>query len=201
MKDYIVTRRIKYQEELNPDFGNTIAGTSDGEDLHHCIQCGTCSSACPVSVYMDFTPRKVIAMTRAGFEDDVLSSNTIWLCASCYACSQVCPKEIKITDVMYTLKRKAIRNKVYPKHFPVPVLAKEFFQSVWKTGRSNEMWIVAKTFLKTHPFKLITNSLLGLKLMLRGRMSPKVEQMEGDKEQMRKLLELMGQDSTEANGS
>jgi len=184
-----LTRRIKYQGDLNPDFGSRVTSMAEGEDLHRCIQCGTCSSACPAAVYMDFTPRKVIAMTRAGMEEDVLSSNTIWLCMSCYACSVSCPKEIKVTEVMYALKRMAMERKLHPKWFPVPVLAREFFKSVWKTGRSNEIWIVTRTFLKTNPLKLLGNALMGMRLMWRGRMSLKLESMKGNKEQMHQLME------------
>jgi quinone-modifying oxidoreductase subunit QmoC len=117
----------KHQEDLDLEFGRQIDSQLGGEDLYRCIQCGTCSGICPLSVFMDHTPRQIMAMTRAGFRDDVLSSNTPWLCASCYACTVECPKEIKITDVMYAIKREAIRRKVYPKRFPVPVLAKEFY--------------------------------------------------------------------------
>ena len=103
MRPLEIERRIKYESEVNPGFGKEIASLSGGEDLYSCIQCGTCSSTCPMSIYMDFTPRRVIAMTRAGFEKEVLSNNTVWLCASCYACSVDCPKQIRITDVMYAL--------------------------------------------------------------------------------------------------
>ena len=35
-------------------------------------------------------------------------SRTIWLCASCYACTTRCPAGIKITDIIYALKRLAM---------------------------------------------------------------------------------------------
>ena len=118
-------------------------------------------------------------MTRAGFKQEVLRSNTIWLCASCYSCTVECPREIRITDIMYTLKQRAIQEKVYPRRFPIPILAKEFFKSVVKTGRSNEIWIVIKMFLKTNPLNLLKQGMMGMKLMLRGRSKIGVERMEG----------------------
>jgi heterodisulfide reductase subunit C len=183
-----VKREIKYQEELDPDFCEMIAALPGGEDLHRCMQCGTCSSTCPMSIYMDHTPRQIMAMTRAGFREEVLASNTIWLCASCYACTVDCPKQIKVTDVMYALKRKAIEEKAYPRQFPIPVLAREFFKSVWHTGRSNEGWIVVRMWLKTSPIRLLRQAGLGLKLLFRGRLSLRTERMKGDRDQMRRLL-------------
>ena len=85
-----VVRRIKYEHELDHNFGEEIASHAYGERLMSCIQCGTCSATCPVSHYMDYTPRKVIAMTREGFKEEVLNSLTIWLCASCYSCMVQC---------------------------------------------------------------------------------------------------------------
>jgi heterodisulfide reductase subunit C len=193
-KEYAVSSlqiqvRIKHQEELDPDFANSIAALPGGENLSRCIQCGTCSSTCPVSLYMDYTPRRIIAMTRAGFKQEVLASNTIWLCASCYECTVDCPREIKVTDIMYALKRRAMEEKVYPKRFPTPVLAKEFFKSVLKTGRSNEGLTVTWMILKTAPLNMLKQMGLGLKLLLRGRMALGVEKMEGDPTQIRRLME------------
>jgi len=186
-----IQRRIKYQEELDSEFGPSIAALPGGENLARCIQCGTCSSTCPLSIYMDFTPRRIIAMTREGFKDEVLASNTIWLCASCYSCTVECPKEIKITDIMYSLKQRAISEGRYPKRFPIPVLAKEFFKSVLKTGRSNEGRVVTWVFLKTNPLKLFKNAMLGLRLLRRGRMSIRTETMGARKDQMTRVLEAL----------
>ena len=191
MRNMQITRRIKYQGELDLGFAKEVAAMPGGEDIFRCIQCGTCSSTCPISVYMDQTPRRIIAMTRAGFKDDVLASNTIWLCSSCYSCTVECPKSLRITEIMYALKQKAIADKAYPKNLPIPVLAKEFFKSVMKTGRSNEGRTVAKVWLKTNPLKMLSQAALGLKLMRRGRMSMKTERMTGGHEQMRKLLDAV----------
>lgn len=191
MSTFEIERRIKYQSEVNPDFGKEIASMTGGEDLYSCIQCGTCSSTCPVSIYMHYTPRRVIALTRAGFDKEVLTHNTIWLCASCYACTVDCPKGIRITDVMYALKRKAIEQKVYPRGFAVPALAKEFYKSVHKSGRSNEIYTVAKTFLKTNPFKLLKNAVMGIRLLFKGRLQLKLEKMEGDPGEVRELLDAV----------
>ncbi|HTU01306.1 MAG TPA: 4Fe-4S dicluster domain-containing protein, partial [Candidatus Sulfotelmatobacter sp.] len=142
-----IRRHIAYESELDPTFGEHIARKAYGEKLFSCIQCGTCSGTCPVSHYMDYTPRKIIAMVRGGFRDEALNCFTIWLCASCYACTVDCPREIKITDVMYALKQEAISQGVYPRRFPIPILAREFFRGVIRDGRSNEMPLMLRLFL------------------------------------------------------
>jgi quinone-modifying oxidoreductase, subunit QmoC len=166
-----VRRKITYQAELDPQFGEHIAKMAYGEKLFSCIQCGTCSGTCPVSHYMDYTPRRIIAMVREGFRDDVLNSLTIWLCASCYSCTAECPREIKITDVMYALKQEAISKGVYPKRFPIPVLAQEFFRGVERTGRNSEGPLMVKFFLKTNPLGMLKNAPMAMRLWFKGRLS------------------------------
>lgn len=166
-----VRRKITYQAELDPQFGEHIAKMAYGEKLFSCIQCGTCSGTCPVSHYMDYTPRRIIAMVREGFRDDVLNSLTIWLCASCYSCTAECPREIKITDVMYALKQEAIKKGVYPKRFPIPVLAQEFFRGVERTGRNSEGPLMVKFFLKTNPLGMLKNAPMAMRLWFKGRLS------------------------------
>jgi len=163
-------RNIKYESELDPTFSDRIAALAYGEKMFSCIQCGTCSGTCPVSHFMDFTPRRIIAMVREGFKQEVLNSATIWLCASCYSCTCECPREIKITDVMYALKQEAIAQGMYPKRFPTAVLAREFFRGVRKTGRNSETQLMTRFFLKTNPFGALKNTLLAMRLWRKGRM-------------------------------
>jgi quinone-modifying oxidoreductase subunit QmoC len=184
-------RKIRYESELDPHFASEIASIPGGDKLFSCIQCGTCSGMCPISPYMDFTPRQIIAMIRAGFKGEVLSSYTTWLCASCYSCTVECPSEIKLTDIMYAAKRLAIRKGVYPKGFPIPVLANEFFASVERTGRSSEGRLLLRLFLKTNPVQLFKQTRLGMRLLQLGRFSLKRESVQrtGELQSLLKALE------------
>jgi len=175
---YKVQQWIKFQTELNPKFGDDVAHLAHGEKFWTCIQCGTCSSSCPLSHHMDFTPRKVIAMIREGFEEEALRSFTIWLCASCYSCTVNCPKEIRITDVMYALKQRAIAKHLYPKRFPVPVLAEEFYKNVAREGRNSEGRLMMNLSRRTNPFSLMKYARVGLGLLRTGRFSLKQEHVE-----------------------
>jgi quinone-modifying oxidoreductase subunit QmoC len=183
-------QKLKYEAELDQTFAADIAAMPGGEKLYSCIQCGTCSGACPISSYMDYTPRRIVAMVRAGFKGEVLSSYTSWLCASCYACTVECPKGIKITDIMYAIKRRAIQEKVYPKRFPIPTLAKEFFSNVLKNGRSTEMLVVIKLYLKTAPIAAMKMTTMGIRLFLQGRMGLKIEQIKR-KDELQTILKTL----------
>jgi quinone-modifying oxidoreductase subunit QmoC len=191
-----IQKRVKYEEELDPGFLAEIKKISGCEEIDACIQCGTCSSSCPMSIYMDYPPRKIIAMVKSGFKDEALRSFTIWLCPSCYTCQVRCPAKIKITDVMYALKRLAIENKVYPSRFPIPVLDREMSRLIAKNGRNSELWLILNLYLKSgNPFGMLKMAPLGLKLMKTGRMSLKKESIKNRK-QLKSLLNAIKENAS-----
>ncbi len=164
-------RQMKFQREADPEWAGKIRRLPGCERLFSCIQCGTCSGTCPLSIYMDYTPRRIINLAREGFRQVALSSQTIWLCASCYACTVHCPQNIHITDVMYSLKREAIRSHLYPKRLPIPILAQEFYNMVKRRGRTSELWLMFRLGLKTNPLMLLSFIGVGWKLLRTGRLS------------------------------
>ncbi len=192
-----IQRTIKYEADRVPGFGKEVMSVPGCEQLEACIQCGTCSGVCPLSIYMDHSPRQVMELTRSDFKHEVLSSLTIWLCASCYACTCECPRQIRITDIMYELKQRAIKEKVYPKRFTIPVLAQEFTKMVKRHGRVNETLLASVMFMKTDPLAAMGMSGLGLGLMRTGRFSIMPESIEG-REQIARILESVDNEKGQA---
>jgi len=170
-----LTRTIKYESDRVVGFGHEVMSVPGCEKLETCIQCGTCSGLCPLSIYMDHTPRQVMELTRSDFKNEVLRSTTIWLCASCYVCTVECPKQIRITDIMYELKQRAIHEGFYPKRFPIPVLAQEFYKMSHKHGRVTENFLATIMFLKTNVLAAVGMWRLGLNLLTRGRFPLKMD--------------------------
>jgi heterodisulfide reductase subunit C len=181
---------IKYEIERDPEFARWITGVIGGERIRNCIQCGLCSASCPLSPYMDLTPRRLIHLSREGFKRDVLESFTIWLCTSCYSCTVECPRRIRVTDIMYALKRRAIEDRVYPRRFPIPVLASQFAEMIRRRGRVTESWLVFRVFLKTAVLRLMGMSKLGTKLFVTGRIGLLPESIKGRK-QLQTMLDAV----------
>jgi len=190
-----IRRKVKYEEELDRHFLGRVKKMSRCDEIDQCIQCGTCGSSCPMSIYMDYPPRKIVSMVKNGFKDEALQSFTIWLCSSCYTCQVRCPAKIKITDIMYALKRMAIQEKVYPSRFSIPVLDKEMSKMIASNGRNSELWVVLKLYLKSRkPLGLLKMAPMGLKLMRTGRMRLKKESIE-NKKQLRTLLNALKEEA------
>ncbi|MDH4258461.1 MAG: heterodisulfide reductase, partial [Candidatus Aminicenantes bacterium] len=130
---------------------------------------------------MDITPREIIALFRARDIESILSSRTIWICASCYACTIRCPQGVQVTDILYALKRLAIEQKIFPKRFPVYSLSKSFVYLANRYGRSYEPGLIVAYFLKTNPFKLLGMIPLFLKLFFKGRIGILPKKIKGSK--------------------
>jgi heterodisulfide reductase subunit C len=178
-----IQKKVTFEEELDHQFMDEIRESSFSEEISRCIQCGTCSSSCPLAEYMDYSPRKIIAMVKHGFRDDVLKSFTPWLCASCYNCQVRCPSNIKITDIMYSLKRKALEANVYPAKLPIPALAQEMSKLIAKNGRNSELWVVLNMYLRLKdPIGPLKMTSTGLNLMKTGRLSLKKEKIKNRKQ-------------------
>ena len=96
---------------INKDFVQKIKELS-GQDVRLCFQCGTCTGSCPMSEYMEFSPRKVMHLAQLGMGDRLVNLNTYWACASCHTCSVRCPRGIDIARVMEALRQITLRKNI-----------------------------------------------------------------------------------------
>ena len=167
MVDLTTTEGVK---ELHKVFLDDVLAMPGGEKILQCQQCGTCTGSCPTSQFMDWGPREVIAAFRAGMLDRVVKSNTIWLCTSCYYCTVRCPAGIKITDLMYELKRLAIKYDLLPDDSKNPAMTKFFVDSVHKHGRNHEVELIGKFTLTKNPGLATKFAGVGMKLFASGRL-------------------------------
>lgn len=142
------------EAELRQIFLDQVEDIPGGEKISRCIQCGTCTGSCPVSYAMDLPPRQLIALFRAGELESIMKSHSIWICASCYACTTRCPSGIKITDIIYALKRTVMEKNYRSNGHHVQILANLFVQNLMNYGRLHEGTLIRKYYQKTGITKL-----------------------------------------------
>jgi heterodisulfide reductase subunit C len=96
---------------LVPRFKYDVAAEPGGENIKLCFACGICTASCPIREVDDrYNPRKIIRMVLLGMKDRVLKSDFIWLCSSCYACTERCPQGVRFTEVMNAIKNLAVKE-------------------------------------------------------------------------------------------
>ena len=162
----------KTQARATTFFDQVVAATPGKSHLEMCIQCGTCGGSCPSGPDMEHSPRALFAMIKGEMREQVLRSNTPWYCVSCYYCMTRCPQEVHITDLMYTLKRMAIREDFSKESSAsdAPGFSQSFIGFVENYGRSFELGLATRYHLTHHPFEVYKMAPMGLGMLRRGRM-------------------------------
>jgi len=104
--------------EIDPKFKYELSKMHGGEKILRCFQCGTCTSDCPVARYSDtYRPRTLIRMAQLGLKERVLNSDTLWLCAACFTCTDRCPQDVEVASVIRVLRNLAAERGCVPQVF------------------------------------------------------------------------------------
>jgi len=61
---------------------------------------------------MDLPPRQVIELARLGLEEEITNSKTVWICASCLACTVNCPRGFDLSKMMEAIRLLTLRKNV-----------------------------------------------------------------------------------------
>ena len=163
-----------------------------GDKLSMCMQCGVCSGSCPIGDQMDYGPRKLFMMIRAGMKEEVLSSNTQWNCTSCYRCVVRCPRGVPVTYILQDLAAKSAELGYAPKQ-ENKVFADSFWWSAKVFGRTDERLVTAKYYWGLGFSEFIKRAIDNLKIALgmvkTGRMHIGLPHMIEDRAQLSAILE------------
>lgn len=115
-------------------------------------------------------------MIRAGKREEVLTSDAMWMCTSCYNCIVRCPRKLPITHIMHGLANYAHRLGLAPKGQPTREMARLFWNNLVKKGRINELKFSLALYFKDGLVQGIKNALamqaIGLGLMKAKRLNP-----------------------------
>ena len=104
-----------------PGFTEEIAANG-GSSVMMCFQCGTCTAGCPSGKNTAYRTRKLIRAAQLGLKEETICSEDLWQCTTCYTCSERCPRDVQIVDVVTALRNIAIANgKLYEGHKKVGI--------------------------------------------------------------------------------
>ena len=175
---------VMIEKYRNSFLSEVEANVEEGEWVKMCMQCGVCAGSCPLGDAWEHTPQKIFMMIRAGKRDEVLQSDSMWMCTSCYNCIVRCPRELPITHIMHGLAHYAKRLGIVPQGQPTAKFAQLFWDNLSKTGRVNELKLGLSLYFMNGFAEGVKTALkmkdIGLGMLKTKRMTP-MEMLGGHK--------------------
>ena len=166
------------EEAVDPGFAELVQQKS-GKELCQCYHCLKCSAGCPISFAMDWLPNQIIRIVQLGLRERVLSSSTIWLCASCETCATRCPNEVDLPAIMDTLKEMAIRNDIRSQQTAIQTFHRVFLSCLREYGRMHEVSLLAfSKVLSGNASELFEDMELAKKMFSKGKLSLRPSRIE-----------------------
>jgi heterodisulfide reductase subunit C2 len=98
-------------KEADPAFAEAIK-QAGGKTLDLCYQCGTCTASCPSGRKTSFRTRQIIRKAQLGLRDEVLKSDELWMCTTCYSCVERCPRDVEIVDIILLMRNMAVHQGI-----------------------------------------------------------------------------------------
>jgi len=84
-----------------------------GADIRKCMKCGRCSASCKSynksETTMDIPPHQFVSYAAAGRLDELLESESLWQCLSCFACIERCPRDVRPAALIEAARLMVIR--------------------------------------------------------------------------------------------
>ncbi|MBF0284318.1 MAG: 4Fe-4S dicluster domain-containing protein [Magnetococcales bacterium] len=129
-------------------FAKEVYKTSEvGYWIKMCMQCGVCAGSCPLGPHWEHSPRQLFQLVRAGKMEEVLKSDSMWMCTSCYNCIVRCPRGLPITHIVHGLARLAVEKGMADPKQPTRRFAVEvFWDNITSTGRVGEAGLTMKLY-------------------------------------------------------
>ena len=87
-----------------------------------CMKCGKCTATCPAYDEMEYHPHQFVDMVVNDRLEELMSSKGIYLCLSCFACIERCPRGVKpgalVEAVRLSVIRRQDQNHLKPQDIP-----------------------------------------------------------------------------------
>ena len=114
--------RYYRRDQSNPEFTKETEKLA-GSMAHMCFQCGTCTGGCPSAPRSTYRIREFMRRGVLGLEEEALTDPDLWLCTTCYSCTDRCPRDLAPTDVIMAMRNLAFRRDIIPVNFLKTVTA------------------------------------------------------------------------------
>ena len=82
-----------------------------GVNPRKCMKCGKCTASCPAYDEMEYHPHQFVDMVENGRIQELMDSKGIYLCLSCFACVERCPRSVEPANLIEAVRLAVIRQQ------------------------------------------------------------------------------------------
>jgi len=126
-----------YTSDASPDFLKEVERISR-TNAHMCFQCGTCTGGCPSAPRSSYRIRMFMRRAVLGLEAEAVFDPDLWLCTTCYSCTDRCPRDLAPTDVIMAMRNIGfIKYSTAPRNFLKSVQAMYAYGHVVPNNATN----------------------------------------------------------------
>ena len=97
------------QLQLKKEINDRLKKLKD-EVSDYCYQCAKCTSGCEAHKLLELEPHKIVALLKRGLIDELVNSDVIWTCMSCFKCRERCPQKVAPVEILFALKNMAVAS-------------------------------------------------------------------------------------------
>ena len=76
-----------------------------------CMKCGKCSATCPAFNEMDIKPHQFVSYVANENVEELVKSESLWKCLSCFACVERCPRDVKPGKIIDAARQLVVRER------------------------------------------------------------------------------------------
>ena len=76
-----------------------------------CMKCGKCSATCPAFNDMDIKPHQFVSYVVNNNVEELVKSESLWKCLSCFACVERCPRDVQPGKVIDAARQLVVRER------------------------------------------------------------------------------------------
>jgi heterodisulfide reductase subunit C len=104
-----LTSMGKPQSEIRAEINQRLVTLRD-ELSDYCFQCAKCTSGCEAHKLLELEPHKMVALLKRGLIDEMVNSDLIWTCMSCFKCRERCPQKVAPVEILFAVKNLAVAS-------------------------------------------------------------------------------------------
>ena len=82
-----------------------------GVNPRKCMKCGKCSGTCPAYDEMEYHPHQFVYMVEHGQIEELMKSQSIYKCLTCFACLERCPRNVEPAKLIEAVRLAVVRQQ------------------------------------------------------------------------------------------